>query len=59
MSTALLDRHAPAGTLFRLATAGSRYLGKLSRSHPDLNLSDIADTLRSIKPGIYGRYGMG
>ena len=43
----------------RLATAGSRYLGKLSRSHPDLNLSDIADTLRSIKPGIYGRYGMG
>ena len=28
MSTALLDRHAPAGTLFRLATAGSVDDGK-------------------------------
>lgn len=42
----------------RLATAGTRYLSKLTGTNPDLNLSDIADTLRSIKPGIYGRYGM-
>ncbi|HQY98640.1 MAG TPA: sigma factor-like helix-turn-helix DNA-binding protein [Propionicimonas sp.] len=42
----------------RLATAGTRYLAKLSGTDPGLNLSDIADTLRSIKPGIYGRYGM-
>lgn len=41
-----------------LATAGTRYLAKLAKTQPDLNISDIADTLRGIKPGIYGRYGM-
>ncbi|MFZ0530898.1 MAG: sigma factor-like helix-turn-helix DNA-binding protein [Propionicimonas sp.] len=42
----------------RLATAGTRYLAKLAGKHPDLNLADIAESLRGIKPGIYGRYGM-
>jgi hypothetical protein len=41
----------------RLATAGTRYLNKLTRSHPDLAISDVVDTLASIKPGIYRRYG--
>jgi RNA polymerase sigma-70 factor (ECF subfamily) len=40
-----------------LAKAGMRYLNKLSRSHPDLAISDVVDTLASIKPGIYRRYG--
>ena len=40
-----------------LAKAGTRYLSKLTRSHPDLSISDIIDTLSSIKPGIYRRYG--
>jgi hypothetical protein len=40
-----------------LAKAGMRYLSKLTRSHPDLAISDIIDTLSSIKPGIYRRYG--
>lgn len=40
-----------------LAKAGTRYLTKLTRSHPDLAISDIIDTLSSIKPGIYRRYG--
>lgn len=40
-----------------LARAGMRYLSKLTRSHPDLAISDIIDTLSSIKPGIYRRYG--
>jgi DNA-directed RNA polymerase specialized sigma24 family protein len=40
-----------------LAKAGMRYLGKLTRTHPDLAISDIIDTLSSIKPGIYRRYG--
>lgn len=41
----------------RLARAGTRYLGKLGRSHPDLAISDIEDTIRSIKPGVHNRYG--
>lgn len=41
----------------RLARAGTRYLGKLSRSHPDLALTDVEDAIRSIKPGIYHRFG--
>lgn len=41
----------------RLARAGLRYLNKLSRSHPDLAISDVIDTVASIKPGIYRRYG--
>ena len=40
----------------RLAKAGTRYLSKLGRSHPDLNLSDIEDTIRSIKPGVHRRF---
>ena len=40
-----------------LAKAGMRYLSKLTRSHPDLAISDIIDTLSSIKPGVYRRYG--
>jgi len=41
----------------RLARAGTRYLAKLGRSHPDLAISDIEDTLRSIKPGVHRRFG--
>lgn len=41
----------------RLATAGTRYLAKLSRSHPDLAISDIEDTIRSIRPGVHRRFG--
>ncbi len=41
----------------RLAKAGMRYLNKLLRSHPDLAISDVIDTIASIKPGIYRRYG--
>jgi hypothetical protein len=41
----------------QLANAGTKYLSKLSRSHPDLALSDIEDTIRSIKPGIHRRFG--
>ena len=48
-----------AAEIDRLATAGTRYLAKLTRSNPGLNLSDIADTLRSIKPGLYRRDRMG
>ncbi len=40
----------------RLAKAGTRYLSKLGRSHPDLAISDIEDTIRSIKPGIHRRF---
>lgn len=40
----------------RLARAGTRYLAKLSRTHPDLAISDIEDTIRSIKPGVHRRY---
>jgi hypothetical protein len=43
----------------RLARAGTRYLGKLGRSHPDLAISDIADTIRSIKPGVHRRFSGG
>lgn len=41
----------------RLAMAGTRYLNKLSRSHPDIALSDIEDTIRSIRPGVHRRFG--
>ena len=41
----------------RMVRAGTRYLAKLSRSHPDLTVGDIVDTLNSIKPGVYRRYG--
>lgn len=41
----------------RLATAGTRYLGKLSRTHPDIALSDIEGTIRSIRPGVHRRFG--
>ncbi len=44
------------GVRERLARAGTRYLGKLSRSHPDLALTDVEDTVRSIKPGVYRRF---
>jgi len=40
----------------RLARAGTKYLAKLGRSHPDLAISDIEDTLRSIKPGVHRRF---
>ncbi len=40
----------------RLAKAGTRYLAKLGRSHPDLAISDIEDTIRSIKPGVHRRF---
>lgn len=40
----------------RLARAGTRYLAKLSRSHPDLAISDVEDTVRSIKPGLHRRF---
>ena len=40
-----------------LAKAGMRYLAKLSRSHPDLAISDVVDTIASIKPGIHRRFG--
>lgn len=40
----------------RLARAGTRYLAKLARSHPDLALTDVEDTIRSIKPGGHGRF---
>jgi hypothetical protein len=40
-----------------LAKAGMRYLSRLSRTHPDLAISDVIDTISSIKPGIYRRYG--
>ncbi|MGV8907352.1 MAG: sigma factor-like helix-turn-helix DNA-binding protein [Propionicimonas sp.] len=40
-----------------LAKAGMRYLTKLSRTHPDLAISDVVDTIASIKPGIYRRFG--
>jgi hypothetical protein len=40
----------------RLARAGIRYLKRVSRSHPDLAISDVIDTIASIKPGIYRRY---
>lgn len=43
----------------RLARAGTRYLSKLGRSHPDLAISDVEDTIRSIKPGIYRRFSGG
>jgi DNA-directed RNA polymerase specialized sigma24 family protein len=39
-----------------LARAGMRYLNRLSRSHPDLAISDVVDTIASIKPGIYRRF---
>lgn len=39
----------------RLAKAGLNYLRKLGRSHPDLAISDVVDTLASIKPGIHRR----
>ena len=39
----------------RLAQAGINYLGKLARTHPDLALSDVVDTIKSIKPGIHRR----
>ena len=39
----------------RLAKAGISYLKKLTRSHPDLAISDVVDTVKSIKPGIYRR----
>ena len=39
----------------RLAKAGINYLGKLTRTHPDLALSDVVDTIKSIKPGIHRR----
>lgn len=41
----------------RMVRAGTRYLAKLSRSHPDLTVGDIVDTLNSIKPGTHRRYG--
>ena len=40
----------------RLAHAGTRYLSKLSRTHPDLAISDIEDTIRSTKPGVHRRF---
>ncbi len=40
----------------RLARAGTRYLSKLGRTHPDLALTDVEDTIRSIKPGVYRRF---
>ena len=39
-----------------LAKAGMRYLNRLSRSHPDLAISDVVDTIASIKPGLYRRF---
>ena len=39
-----------------LAKAGMRYLTRLSRSHPDLAISDVVDTIASIKPGLYRRF---
>lgn len=44
------------GVRERLAKAGTRYLAKLGRSHPDLALTDVEDTIRSIKPGVYRRF---
>lgn len=44
------------GVRERLARAGTRYLAKLGRSHPDLALTDVEDTIRSIKPGVYRRF---
>lgn len=41
-----------------LAAAGTRYLAKLSGKHPDLNLTEVPQVLRDLKPGIYGRHGM-
>lgn len=41
----------------RMVRAGTRYLAKLSRTHPDLTVGDIVDTLNSIKPGVHRRYG--
>lgn len=46
-------------TRLRMANAGTKYLAKLAKRHPDLSLSDVVDTIRSIKPGIYRRFGMG
>ncbi len=40
----------------RMTRAGTRYLAKLSRNHPDLTVGDIVDTLNSIKPGVHRRY---
>lgn len=39
----------------RLAKAGISYLKKLGRSHPDLAISDVVDTIKSIKPGLHRR----
>lgn len=43
----------------RLAQAGMRYLSRLSHTHPDLAISDVVDTVSSIKPGIHRRFGIG
>ncbi|MFT4108111.1 sigma factor-like helix-turn-helix DNA-binding protein [Propionicimonas sp.] len=43
----------------RLARAGTRYLARLARTHPDLALTDVADTVRSIKPGVHRRFETG
>ncbi|MGC3995147.1 MAG: hypothetical protein QM779_13705 [Propionicimonas sp.] len=43
----------------RLARAGTRYLAKLARTHPDLAITDVADTVRSIKPGVHRRFETG
>jgi hypothetical protein len=50
-------RATPEVARERLAKAGTRYLAKLSRTHPDLAISDIEDTIRSIKPGVHRRFG--
>lgn len=41
----------------RLARAGTRYLAKLAHTYPDLVITDVADTIRSIKPGVHHRFG--
>ncbi len=40
----------------RMVRAGTRYLAKLARSHPDLSYADVVDTVRSIKPGVHRRF---
>nr|WP_300142236.1 hypothetical protein [Propionicimonas sp.] len=51
-----VTRVTPEVARERLARAGTRYLAKLSRTHPDLAISDIEDTIRSIKPGVNRRF---
>ncbi len=51
-----VTRVTPEVARERLARAGTRYLAKLSRTHPDLAISDIEDTIRSIKPGVHRRF---